>query len=287
MRSGGVAMVAVGLWLAGQGLAAAQGVAAFPSSLEREPLLAWLERETDIAPERVVAVTPQAVTSLVSTFPASAGAEPRVVIRAEALNAETYSRTGALSWHVSLSADCKGRRVKLGDTTGYLERNLLGDRKLLRGAESEWRAPGVGTALDAAWRSACEDDFKGPFQATGLKVARADAPASAPAKTPPASRPPPPAAKTIAKPGAAAPKSGGPVVQVGASTSEAEARALLTSLGGRLRGRSSWIETAQVDGKTWRRAVVGGFADGADAARFCADLKTVGRSCFVRAARGS
>lgn len=282
-------MVAAGSWLAGAGLALAQNPVVFPPSLDREPLLGWLQRETDITPERVVAVTPQALTSVVSTFPAGPGSEPRVVIRAEALSQETYSRTGALSWHVSMSADCKGRRVRLGDTTGYQERNLLGERKQLRAAEPEWRAPGAGTALDAAWRSACETGFKGPFQAGALRVAQSDAMTSAAAvAAPPAPAPPttpPPVVKPAAKPTPATPKPGGMVVQVGASTSEAEARALLAALGPSLGGRETWIETAQVDGKTWRRAVIGGFADGAEAARFCAGLKAAGRGCFVRAGR--
>jgi len=277
----GVGAVAAGVWWAVAGAAVAQTAPAFPASLDRGPLLAWLQRETDIMPERVVAVTPQALTSVVSTFPAAAGSAPRVVIRAEALSAETVAHTGALSWHVSLSADCQGRRVRLGETTGYQDRNLLGERNVLRMAESEWRKPEPGTALEAAWRSVCQADFKGPFQAAAVKVAQADAPAAAPV-----SAAPQPAAAATARPAAPkAARSGGMVVQVGASTSEVEARGLLKALDASLAGREAWVETAQVDGKTWRRAVVGGFADAADAARFCAGLKAAGRGCFVRAGR--
>ena len=229
-----------------------------------------------------MAVTPQALTSIVSTFPAGPDAEPRVVIRAEALNPETYARTGALSWHVSMSTDCKGRRVRLGETTGYQERNLLGERKVLRPPETDWRTPEPGTALEAAWRSTCQADFKGPFQTPALKVAHPDGSAPAPAARPAAT----PAAAPAPRPTAPAkPPGGGPVVQIGASTSEADARRLITALGPALGGRQAWIETAQIDGRTWRRAVVGGFADTAAAARFCADLKASGRGCFVRGAR--
>lgn len=278
-------MVAASVWLAGAGLAFAQNPVVFPPSLDREPLLSWLRRETDIGFDRVVAVTPQALTSIVSTFPAGPGAEPRVVIRAEALNVDTYARTGALSWHVSMSADCKGRRVRLGETTGYQERNLLGERKMLRAAETEWRTPEAGTALDAAWRSTCQADFKGPFQTPALKVAQPDGPA-APAPAPSAPQSP---AEVVAKPATplASKSRGGALVQIGASTSEAEARAFIAALGASLGGRQAWVETAQVDGKTWRRAVVGGFADAADAARFCAGLKASGRGCFVRAPRAN
>lgn len=271
-------------------MATAQNSGPFPPSLDREPLLAWLQQETDIEPGRVVAVTQQALTSIVSTFPSAPAAEPRVVIRAEALNAETHDRIGALSWHVSMSADCKGRRVRLGETTGYQQRNLLGDRKTLRAAETGWRTPEAGTALDAAWRSVCQADFRGPLQASALKVARPDAPL---ATTPPAPvvataavSAEKPTAKPAPKPRAAAATPGGAtVVQVGASTSETEARALITALGARLGGRRAWVETAQVAGKTWRRALVGGFANAADASRFCAELKAAGRACFVRAGR--
>jgi cell division septation protein DedD len=276
------AMVAAGVWLAGADMAVAQDSALFPPSLEREPLLSWLQRETDIEPTRVVAVTQQALTSIVSTFPAAPGAELRVVIRAEALNAETYDRIGALSWHVSMSADCKGRRVRLGETTGYKQRNMLGDRKPLRAAELEWRAPEAGTALDAAWRATCEKDFKGPFQTAALKVARPDGP---PATSTPAASAAKPAPKPAPKPSTAPTQGGGMVVQVGASKSEADARALIVALRASLGGRRAWVETAQVDGQTWRRVLVGGFADAADATRFCAGLKAAGRGCFVRPAR--
>jgi len=288
-RVAGAVAVVVGLACVGPVLAQ-DNPPIYPPSLDREPLLAWLQRETDITPDRVVAVTPQAVTSVVSTFPAMPGTGPRVVIRAEALSAETAAQTGALSWHVSLNADCEARRVRLGDATGYAERNLLGERKLLRAGDSNWRPPEKGTALEAAWRYACEAGFKGPFQGEGLKVAKADAPpaTTAPAPEPkpvakpePAAAPAAPKPKPVAQAPTTTPARGrsGLVVQVGASTSEAEAKGLLKTLG---RGREGWVETATVDGKVWRRAVVGGFADGAEATRFCADLKAAGRSCFVR-----
>lgn len=259
------------------GVAAAQESPAFPASLDREPLLFWMQRETDILPERVVAVTPQALTSIVSTFPASAGQPPRVIIRAEALNAETFARTGSLSWHVSLSADCTGQRVRLGETTGYPQRNLLGERRQLREAETEWRPPGRGTALESAWRAACEADFKGPFGARSVRVAQEAAPAAASAPEPSKAAPKPAAPASAARAGAL-------VAQVGASPSDADARSLIAGLGSRLGGREAWVEKADVGGRTWYRAVVGGFATSSDANDFCAGLKAAGRGCFVRSA---
>lgn len=276
-------MVAAGATAAPVGVLA-QDAPNFPASLEREPLITWLRRETDVAPERVIAVTPQVATSIVSTFPAGAGQGPRIVIRAEALTPETHARTGALSWHVSINADCAAHRVRLGETTGYPQRNLLGERRVLRPADAEWRSPEPGTALDFAWRAACDPTFKGPFQADGATLSAEDPP-QATATQAPASREP-----AFPQPAAAPPRTspsatGGMVVQIGATTSDAEAQALLAKLGDRLGGRPTRVEKALVGGKTWYRSVVAGFAGAGEATRFCAELKAAGQSCFVRAGR--
>lgn len=270
-RVGLVAGALAAAWLAGGGDAAAQNPPAFPATLDRDTLLNWLKRETDITPERVVAVTPQALTAVVSTFPGGGGQPPRVVIRAEALDPDTYAQTGALSWHVSISADCERRRIRLSETTGYDQRNLLGERKPIRAAESDWRTAPPGTALELAWRAACEPGFRGPLHGEGVKMAQVEpAPAPSPARSEPAAA------------AASAPAPTGAVVQVGAAPTEAEAWKLLGALGARLEGREAWVESATVGGRLWRRALVGGFADRAAAARFCAALKSGGRDCFVR-----
>lgn len=284
---------AAALWLATAAAASAQDAPPnYPPSLRREPLLLWLQRQTDIAPERVLAVTPQALTATISVFPAEGGPGPRVVIRAEALNSESYERAEALSWHMSVNTDCAARRVKLGATTGYAARNLLGEPRVLRPAETEWRTPGPGTALESVWRAGCDPAFKGPFQSASLKVAQADAPAAAapePSRVePPAAAPPPavPATPPVSPPARpSAPPSGAAVAQVGALPSEAEAKALLARLAGQIGEREHWVETATVGGRVWRRAIVGGFADAAEAARFCADIKAGGGDCFVRPGR--
>lgn len=279
---------ALALGLAFCGAAHAQEGPSFPGALDRQTLMTWLSRETDIAPDRVVAVTPQALTSVVSTFPAGAGMGPRVVIRAEALSAETAARTGALSWHVSLSADCQNRRVRLGETTGYTQRNLLGERRTLRSAEADWRQPEEGTALDYALRAACDADFKGPFATAAVKVAETEGTRPPPAPTVAAPPPPPAPVAAPAKPAPAKPvvrAATGVAVQIGATPAEADARALIRSISGLVAQRPTWIETAEVGGRTWRRALVGGFADTAEAARFCETVKGKGRACFVRTAK--
>jgi hypothetical protein len=292
MRTAGALAIAM-LWLAGSGVARAQ-TASFPAALEREALLVWMQRETDILPSQVVAVTPQALTSVMSSFPNGAGSGPRLVIRAEALSSELQSRTGALSWHVSLNADCENRRIKLGETTGYSERNLLGERKVLRAAETGWRTPEPGTAVDHAWRAACEPGFAGPFKSSAVKLAQAESPRPSAVPEPGPQTPPqaravaPVAAVAVARPAIppvtlpASAKSAGVAAQLGAVGSDAAARALLVSLRGRLAGRTTWVERADVAGRTWHRALAGGFADAAEATRFCAGLKAAGQSCFVR-----
>lgn len=274
MRAGWVAATASIVF---SGAAVAQEAPSFPSSLERATLLTWLQRETDMMPERVLAVTPQAITSVVSTFPAGGGQPARVVIRAESLSPESHMRTGALSWHVSLSADCSNRQIRLGETTGYPRRNLLGERQLLRDSDPLWRHAEPGTALENAWRVACETGFVGPFSGGPMKVARTEA-AEAPA---PSSAP----ATQAAAPSPTPTRGGAYAVQIGASPSEAEARALLSAVAGQAAGRETRVETAVVGGRTWRRAVVAGFADAGEAGRFCATLKASGKDCFVRAGR--
>lgn len=302
-RSGGGAAargLAAGVWAACFAPAIAQEAASYPANLERDVVVAWLQRETDVQPDRVIAVTPQALTSVVSSFPAGAGQGPRLVIRAEALSAEASARTGALSWHVSLNADCQTHRVRLGETTGYTRRNLLGERRQLRAADTEWREPDAGTALDFAWREACDPDFKGPFEYARVKTVQSDAAVStSPAPVTPAPAAPAPVLAPVApQPTPAAPpprvqapaaqppgRSGEFVAQVGAATSEAEARGLLDRLGPALGGRSTRVERAVVGGKTWYRAVVGDFASSGEVGEFCAELKGAGRGCFVRQGR--
>jgi len=295
----GIALVATTASFCAPGWVLAQ-TATFPTALEREALLVWLQRETDILPSQVVAVTPQAVTSIVSTFPAGVGQGPRIVIRAEALSPEVFARTGAMSWHVSLNADCQNRRVKLGETTGYSERNLLGVRKMLREVETVWRAPEPGTALEHAWRAACDPGFTGPFRSSSVKLAQVDAAPTegVPGPPPPAESPQPaesPTPVVVARAAPpvtvmprvlpASPRAGGPSVQLGAMTTDQAARNLLNGLSGRMQGRRTWVEKADVGGRTWHRALAGGFADFAEASRFCGNLNAAGVSCFVRKSR--
>jgi cell division protein FtsN len=201
-----------------------------------------------------------------------------------------------------MTADCAGHRVRLGETTGYPERNLLGERRVLRPPEADWRVPEAGTALDNAWRLVCDKSFVGPFQDGANHVTRDDVPppeASAPAAAAPAAPPPPAAAPptkapprasratpvsiaTQAQAPAAAPRgAGGVAVQVGSYPDVASANAALAALRD---GRAHGVEQAKVGGRTWYRVVVSGFATMAEANDYCSQHQAAGGACFVRAA---
>src|SRR5207244_4198405 len=137
-----------------------------------------------------------AVTAVISVYPTADPKGARVVVRAEAVSAEAQAREGVLSWHVSVSADCAGRKVRLGETTGYEARNLIGQGRAIRPAETEWRTPQGGTPLDSIWRLACDRGFQRPLAPTAETVAmprRAidSEPAAGPMKVVTAAPPPP------------------------------------------------------------------------------------------------
>jgi len=113
-------------------------------------------------------------------------------------------------------------------------------------------------------------------------------PEAAPAKVASLSsaKPKPPVAAAKPASAATAPAAGEPLVQIGAFTSAALAEkgwndtALI--LPGRMAGKTSKVEKAERDGKTFYRSFVGGFASHADAVSFCASLKAAGKQCMVR-----
>ncbi|QUD88390.1 SPOR domain-containing protein [Phenylobacterium montanum] len=90
----------------------------------------------------------------------------------------------------------------------------------------------------------------------------------------------------VAAPKAEAPAAGEPLVQIGAFSSAALAEkgwndtALIVP--GKMAGKTSKVEKADRDGKTFYRAFVGGFSSHADAVSFCVALKAAGKQCMVR-----
>ena len=105
---------------------------------------------------------------------------------------------------------------------------------------------------------------------------------SAPALPPPKPAPPKPPAAKPAPPVVASAAPGGPIAQVGALSSEANARRALSALSPLMGGLGARIQTATVDGRTFYRAFVTGFASRADATAFCAKVAAKGGPCLVR-----
>lgn len=256
----------------------------YPAVLDRTTIVSWLGKETDVRPETVAAVTPEAVVSILQSR--QSGAAMSVVVRGEVLTPEVFIRDKVLSWHGTVQVDCARKRVRQGIITGYAARNLLFDGKPVRPADTDWRTPAAGEPLDQVRRAVCEPGFQPPLTASdtnAIALARPPAPrappkvqqASVPPEAPPASRAP-----TIAKISA----------QVAAAGSEPEAARTLEKVKAqfpeRMAGLESRIVRAVVRGKTYHRAIIVGFADRAAAAAFCVALQAGDQACFVRSDLG-
>src|SRR5687768_14799831 len=93
---------------AGPALPAAAQVEAppvtYPAVLDRTTIASWLGKETDVRPETVAAVTPEAVVSILQSR--SAGGVVAVVVRGEVLTPDVFARDKVLSWHATVQVDC-------------------------------------------------------------------------------------------------------------------------------------------------------------------------------------
>lgn len=268
------------------GPARAEPPAAFPATVDRAGLTTWLRRETDITPPQVIAVSPSAVTAVLGTIETRAPDDVRMALRAEAIDPKVSDREGVLSWHMLVEVDCPGHKLRLGPTTGYVRRNLLGAGREIRPGSEAWVAPPVGAQLENVWRAACEAGFQRPLAPPrSFSIVQASTPAAA--NTPPEATVSAPgramAAVTVTE--APAPHSAA-AVQLGALATRAAAEAVLTDLQGRfadaMRGLSTAVAPASVRGRTLYRALVTGFSQDVDANRFCVGLKAGGVACFVR-----
>jgi hypothetical protein len=295
--------------------ARAEPPAAFPATVDRAGLLAWLKQETDIAPGQVLAVSPSAVTAVLGAIETTAPHGARMALRAEAIDPMVSDREGALSWHMLVEVDCPGRKVRQGPTTGYVGRNLLGEGRQIRPGSEAWVAPPPGSQLENVWRAACEADFQRPLAPPrSFSVAQATTPVAASTPPPLALRPMlvsgvrswAPAATTTPKAAAPRPNATPPLramaavaavaeapaqrsnlaVQLAAMATRAAAEAVLTDLKARsvnaMQGLTTAVTPSSVGGRTIYRALVTGFSRDGDASRFCAGLKVSGVACFVR-----
>lgn len=134
-----------------------------------------------------------------------------------------------------------------------------------------------------------EAPMRTAFEARFTRSARPAPPPAETAALPaaPALRPLTPAAdreaiaRPAAKPAPAKPKAPGKVtVQIAAADSEAQARAALTKIKGKMTPPlSGAVRSVVVDGKTFHRALVAGFQTRGEAQAFCKGLKG---DCFIR-----
>jgi hypothetical protein len=261
----------------------------YPASRSLPDIAAWLQRDTPLLPSQVVDVAPSAITAVVSVTPMGETRGFLATINSEALNPDIESHDGVASWSIPVEVDCERRSVRLGVMTGYRNRDLRTEPKVLRPADSAFVNPTPSAPLGAVVRALCDRDFRRPLTGAA-RVARAP-PAPKPASPP----------LTVVSPSAAAPRvktaaprpppRPGPVnpsiqVQVGASTSLPDAKGLMARFRRKfatdLAGLSGDVATAEVDGKTVYRALVTGFRSAAEANALCGRLKTGGQACFVR-----
>ena len=299
-RLGGAVGAGLVMLATGGARAQDQPPAAFPIAMDRQDLVGWLRRETDITPAQVVAVSPSAVTAVLGAIETASPRGVRMALRAEAIDAQVSDREGALSWHMVVEADCEGHRLRQGETTGYAGRNLLGDGRKIRPASDTWSQPPAGSQLENVWRAACEPDFQRPLS-TPRKVAAARSVTPAPLRLrplliqdihPPPTAPvakverPLPPVRTMAIGNDPETPRSTAAVQLGALATSAAAEAMLASLRtgyvGAMQGLSTRVAPASVGGRTVYRALVTGFTRAVDARQFCAGLKTGGVACFVR-----
>lgn len=115
------------------------------------------------------------------------------------------------------------------------------------------------------------------------RVARAAAPVAAAAAAPaPASVP---AAAPVAAPQQASVASGASVVQIGAFDSDAVARSewnrIAGKAGGLFAGKGQIVQRHESNGRVFYRLRVAGFGSGAEAQKFCSDLKALGTDCIA------
>jgi hypothetical protein len=268
------------------GPARAEPPAAFPATVDRAGLTAWLKRETDITPAQVIAVGPSAVTAVLGTIETRDPDGVRMALRAEAIDPMVSDREGVLSWHMLVEVDCPGHRLRQGPTTGYVGRNLLGAGRQIRPGSEAWVAPPAGAQLENVWRAGCEAGFQRPLAPPrSFSIVQAATPAAATGPKAATPVPPSPARAMAAVTDAPAPHSAA-AVQLGALATRAAAEAVLTDLkqrfAGAMHGLSTGVTPASVGGRTLYRALVTGFSRHADASQFCVGLKASGVACFVR-----
>jgi hypothetical protein len=217
----------------------------------------------------------------------AAGVVEGVELHGETLDAGAAQLLGFSSMTSQLDVDCPRRRDRVISMVTFAEPALQGAREE-REVPGGWIQPSPQAYLADVLRSVC-----GLRPNTVLQVASLDdAPMSTSERIPrPVLRPSigltpaTPAPAEPPKPQAPVPgrKPGKVVAQVAAAQSEAAARAALKKVARHAPdGTANHVEQAVVDGRTYYRAQVRGFADRAEAGRFCKAVIASSGDCFVR-----
>ncbi len=295
-------------WWVGMALAAACASVAFaqsesvefPAGTAPAELTPWLKRNTDLELATIIAITPTAVTGVLSSISTPAGPTIRQVnLRSESISRADFERSQVLSWTSVIEVDCQARKARLGRTMSYRLRNLVGDGRETVAANPAWITPIPGGPADRVMLKVCDGKTINPLTGAGVRVAVAKPPAQAPtaqiappplskAAVAPAPKPAAPAPKPTVPPPPkpTAPKSkpvapGKVLIQVAATGSEADAKRALAEVQKRRAppaGVSSRVERTVVEGRTFYRAQFVGFASEADARAYC---KAASPGCLV------
>jgi len=153
----------------------------YPASLDRQELLDWMKRETDIQPGSVVAVSHLAMIAIMQTLPVTSPQGYEVTVRAEILDPDFAGHEQLLSWHATIKLDCAGRSASVGEATGHAQRNLLGEGHPVEVTAKGWKPVVEGSMQGQIWRARCDRTFTQPLAADEVKP---PPPAAAPAPAP-------------------------------------------------------------------------------------------------------
>lgn len=266
----------------------------FPTGSTAPELTAWLGQHSDVKAADVVAVGGGRVVALAGRRGAATASPQKVsvTVRTEVID-RAVAESGVRSEANDLDVDCAARKVKMAKMETYSLWGLKGARTSKPGW-ADWVSATPNTVMARIVDAACDPAFRGPL--ADVKLARQTpppAPAAPPIPTPRAAAPPPKAAVQTVKAGPAAPPvvaqpatGRASLVQIAAANSQAQAQAALDRLKAKspqlLKGRQVLIEPVTVDGRTFHRAMIGGFGDPAQAGAFCSSIKASGGDCIVR-----
>jgi hypothetical protein len=194
----------------------------------------------------------------------------RVTFREEATDPGFFAQFGGGSTTGEILVDCDARQFQLGSFAMFGRNNLAGEAVMRRGPRAGWTSPRADTVIGRTIQLAC---------GSRRMVAAPAPPRPAPEPAPPVAepRPSPPPRPAGAWRGAA---------QIAAAESEAQARAELARVARlvpeAMAGAATTVARAVVGGRTYHRALVGGFDSRAEATAFCRALEARGHACFVR-----